>query len=159
MALSLTIVGSLLGVWLGAHLGARNQAKDREARQKWTLFSEAAEIIGDARVTLRAMRPSQYAAFATTDGYDIPAEIAKRKAEADLLRPRLAGLANKAPSAAVELRAVEEFLGLQPPRLYQLIELVVRHQYLEWIQLLNEFQRNQAGIEEALDRALEKLRS
>jgi hypothetical protein len=122
------------------------------------LFNDAADVIGEARITLRAMRPSQYAALATTQGYDIPAEIEKRRSEADQLRPRLAALANKAPAAALELNAVEQFMGQQPPRLYGLIELVIQHQYLAWIQLLNEYQQDQTAIEEALDRALEKVR-
>ena len=154
----LTVAGSLAGVWLGAHLSAKNQRADRSARKADDLFKEAADVIGEARITLRAMRPSQYAALATTEGYDIPAEIEKRRTEADRLRPRLATLANKAPVAAVELNAVEAFMGQQPPRLFRLIELVIQHQYLAWIEMLNEFQAGQTAIEEALDRALEKLR-
>ena len=110
-------------------------------------------------IVSKSTRRPMHAAFATTEGYDIPVEIEKRKAEADILRPRLAGLANRSTDVAPELNAVERYMGEQPSRLFQLIELVVQRQYRAWIDMLAEYEERHAAVEDALDRALEKLRA
>lgn len=151
-----TAAGSLGGVWLGAHLQTRAQRLERQEAQRNDLIKDASLVLGNTRVVLTSMRPSQYAAYATTPGYDLPTEIATRRQEANIWRPQLAALAVRWPDAAPELRAIEQYMGTQPNRLAALVSEVAG-QASDWTTRLTEHKQEHLGLEAALDRAERKL--
>lgn len=151
-----TAAGSLGGVWLGAHLQNRAQRSARQDTQRHDLIKDASLVLGNVRVVLTSMRPSPYAAYASNPGYDLPAEIATRRQEANIWRPQLAALAVRWPEAAPELRAIEQYMGTQPNRLAGLVSDVAASAS-GWVSRLTEHKQEHLGLEAALDRAERKL--
>jgi hypothetical protein len=147
------VVGSLGGVLLGSMLNTRIARHEREAACRDALINDASAVLGSARVTLTATSPDSYVFSA---GPQASEAIAKRRVEADSVRPSLAALAVRWPDASPELNLLERHLGTTPTSLSILVDAVLTHAP-DLKATLAEAQTRHDLATAALDTAIRKL--